>query len=91
MNIERDPSFDPTKKCPTNANLDVVGVGAKAKNLEWRSWFRQGQRLHPAYSAAARQASVSRRFQGIRPCSTISSSVCRSRSVSMDRQKPLCL
>ena len=57
------------------------------------AWTRNSHLLHRisplAYSAARREASVSR--QGIVPLSTRSSRLCLSFSVSIGRQKPSCL
>jgi len=91
MHIELGAFGDPPEKGSADPDLDIIGVCAKAQNLERLTGLRKGKWPHRDYSAAARQARLSRRFHGMRPCSTISSSIWRSRKVSMARQKPLCL
>ena len=50
-----------------------------------------GKRDHPCTTASPLPRARICRFQGMLPFSTMSSSACQSRNVSIERQKPSCL
>src|SRR5262245_15020551 len=86
MNIELHPALDQAQERRTRANLDVVRMGTEAEDRQIFAGGCELQRLHDPDSLWWECALGDR--HGVSPRSTISSSTCRSLSVSIARQNP---
>ena len=91
-NIECDAPLDPIEDRAAATYLDIVRVRAQAENAQRRIPGGEIQAFHVQTTTVARFMLKSPALRhGISPCSTRSSRICRSLSVSIERQKLLCL
>ena len=95
VHVETNAALDPAEDRCAGADLDVVGMRAKAEDGKRARLMPASPRsfTRPSSSTLSEpfaETPMSSR-QGIVPCSTMSSSTCLSFSVSIGRQKPSCL
>src|SRR5690606_30221683 len=89
LHMQRHTALDKAQKRTAATDLDIVGMRAQTKQPQRTSGIGKRRQInHSAIAILAARRSALCLFQGISPFSTMSSSVCQSRSVSMDRQKP---
>ena len=91
VDIQADASIDPAEDGGAGADLDIVGVCAETEHGEPFAGSGEPQSVHAACPPSGVLPRPAPRRQGVLPCSIRSSSVCRSRSVSIERQKLSCL
>ena len=91
--VEEYPRGLPMQQSSARADFDVVCMGAEAQNRKGLTGPDQRKRSHgPAIANVRGEVPLAAEARhGVAPCSTMSSRIWRSFSVSMARQKPSCL